>query len=108
MTQFDERERGFEAKFVHDEDILFRAEALAVRRIAHWAAALLGHVGATAETYAEGALRAHLDRPGGDALIQRLAEDLARHATLGEIRAQLQDLRQSARAELTAPVEAAS
>ncbi len=38
MTTFDERERGFEAKFAHDQDTRFLAAARRDKLFAHWAA----------------------------------------------------------------------
>ncbi len=38
MTTFDERERGFEAKFAHDQDLQFRLTARRDKLFAEWAA----------------------------------------------------------------------
>ena len=38
MTTFDERERAFENRFVHELELLFTASAIRNRRIANWAA----------------------------------------------------------------------
>src|SRR5690348_5444790 len=40
-TMFDERERGFEAKFAHDEELRFRVTARRDRLFAQWAAGML-------------------------------------------------------------------
>jgi len=42
MTSFDERENAFEAKFAHDSELQFKAEARRNKIVAHWAAGLLG------------------------------------------------------------------
>ena len=42
MTLFDERERGFEAKFAHEQDLQFRLVARRDKLFAAWAAAELG------------------------------------------------------------------
>ena len=52
MTTFDDRERGYEAKFAHDADLRFRAEARRNRLLGEWAAGLLGKMGDDARTYA--------------------------------------------------------
>ncbi|MDP2354695.1 MAG: ATPase inhibitor subunit zeta [Beijerinckiaceae bacterium] len=38
MSLFESRTRAFEAKFVHDEDVRFRARARRNRKLAAWAA----------------------------------------------------------------------
>ncbi len=42
MTTFDERERAFEAKFAHDEELRFLVIARRDRLFANWAAERLG------------------------------------------------------------------
>ena len=42
MTTFDERERAFETKFAHDEELRFLLIARRDRLFAHWAAEKLG------------------------------------------------------------------
>jgi hypothetical protein len=42
VTTFDERERAFEAKFAHDEELRFLVVARRDKLFAHWAAERLG------------------------------------------------------------------
>ena len=42
MTQFDDRERAFEAKFAHDEEMQFRITARRNRLLGQWAARQMG------------------------------------------------------------------
>ena len=51
MTTFDDRESGFEAKFAHDADMQFRAEARRDKLLGLWAASLLGKSGDAATEY---------------------------------------------------------
>ena len=44
MTTFDERENAFEAKFILDSELQFKAEARRNKLIGLWAADLLGIV----------------------------------------------------------------
>ena len=52
MTTFDERERAFEAKLAHDEELKFKASSRRDKRLGLWAAGKLGKTGAAAEGYA--------------------------------------------------------
>ena len=42
MTQFDDRERAFETKFAHDEEMKFRIIARRNRLLGEWAARQMG------------------------------------------------------------------
>jgi hypothetical protein len=53
MTTFDEREEGFERKFVQDEALRFKATARRNRLLGLWAAQKLGLTGTDAEAYAK-------------------------------------------------------
>ncbi len=45
MTTFEDREKGFERKFAHDEELKFRATARRNRLIGLWAAEKMGLTG---------------------------------------------------------------
>ena len=57
MTTFDKRENEFERKFVHDEELRFKAAARRNKMLGLWAADKLGLSGAGAETYANEVVR---------------------------------------------------
>ncbi|WP_298883166.1 DUF1476 domain-containing protein [uncultured Bradyrhizobium sp.] len=52
MTTFDKREQGFEAKFAHDEELMFKAAARSNKLLGLWAAGELGLSGDAAAGYA--------------------------------------------------------
>ena len=45
MTTFDDRENAFEAKYAHDSEMQFKAEARRNMLLGLWAAGLLGKSG---------------------------------------------------------------
>ena len=53
MTTFDKREEGFEKKFAHDEELLFKANARRNKLLGLWAAEKLGLSGDAANVYAK-------------------------------------------------------
>jgi hypothetical protein len=53
MTTFDKRERGFESKFVHDEELKFKALARRNNLLGIWAADHLGLRGEAAAAYGD-------------------------------------------------------
>ena len=75
MTTFDDRDKGFENKFAHDEELTFKATALANRMLAHWAAEKMGKTEAEAKAYAESLMNAHF---GNDGLEGQITDDLSK------------------------------
>lgn len=89
MSTFDNREQAFEAKFAHDADMQFRAEARANKLTGLWAAELLGKTGQDATDYAMTVVAADFEEAGHEDVVRKLAADLEGHATADEIRAKL-------------------
>ena len=77
MGTFDEREKAFEGKFAHDQEVQFAARARRNKLIGLWAAAKLGLSGAAAETYAKEVVAADLQHSGDGDVIAKLKADLA-------------------------------
>jgi hypothetical protein len=73
MTTFDDRERAYENKLVHDEELKFKATVRRNRRLGLWAAAKLGKSGAAADDYAAEIVAAEID--GNDAVFRKLRAD---------------------------------
>jgi len=64
MTEFDKREEGFEKKFVHEEELKFKATARRNHMVGLWAAEKLGLTGSDAEAYAKAAVLADIEGAG--------------------------------------------
>jgi hypothetical protein len=77
MTTFDKREQGFEAKFIHDEELRFKATARCNKMLGDWAAAQLGLTGDAAARYAEALVTANVEKQGLDDTLRKVATDLA-------------------------------
>jgi hypothetical protein len=77
MTTFNEREKAFEKKYEHDQDLKFKVSARKNKLLGLWAAGLMGKGGADAEAYAKEVVIADLDRPGDSDVIEKLVKDLA-------------------------------
>ena len=90
MTSFDERENAFEAKFAHDSELQFKAEARRNKIVAHWAAGLLGKTGDDLGAYVSEVIRADMEESGSEDVVRKLAADLTGYATQDEIRQQLE------------------
>jgi hypothetical protein len=78
MTTFDDRDKGFESKFAHDEELSFKATSLCNRMLGMWAAAKMGKTDAEAEHYARSIIEAGFADTTPSGLEARLIEDLAK------------------------------
>jgi hypothetical protein len=76
MTQFDDRERAFEAKFARDDEIQFRIIARRNRLLGEWAARQMGLTEAEAESYAKDVVRSDFEEAGEHDVIRKVMGDL--------------------------------
>ena len=93
MNSFEERQKGFEAQFMRDQELSFRVVARRNRLLGLWAARRLGlAAGAAAEAYAQTVVAADFQAPGDDDVIEKLRDDFAANGadvTETEVRAEL-------------------
>ena len=76
MTQFDDRERAFETKFAHDEQMNFRIIARRNRLLGEWAARKLGLSEEETAAYAKDVVRADFEEAGDEDVIRKVLGDL--------------------------------
>lgn len=76
MATFDEREKGFENKFTHDEEFKFKATARRNKLLGLWAADLLGLNEAEAQAYAQEVVKSDFERVGDDDVLEKVFGDL--------------------------------
>ena len=76
MTQFNDRERAFEAKFARDEEMQFRIIARRNRLLGEWAARLMGLSEVETEAYAKDVVRADFEEAGDEDVIRKVLGDL--------------------------------
>jgi hypothetical protein len=74
MTTFDDREKAFEDKYKHDEELRFRVEIRRNKLLGLWAAELLGRT--DPEAYAKEVISADFEEPGDADLVRKILDDL--------------------------------
>ena len=92
MTTFDDREHAFEAKFAHDEEMKFKAEARRNKLLGLWAAEMLGKSGDEADAYARDVIAADFAEAGDEDVYRKVANDLGDMASEETIRAKMAEL----------------
>ena len=73
MSTFNEREKGFEAKYKHDQEAQFKIQAIRNKLVGEWAASLIKPE--NEEIYVKEVRVSNLEKPGDDDLIDKLLSD---------------------------------
>ena len=77
MSTFDNREKAFENKFAHDQELKFKAEARRNKMLAEWAAGKLGITGDGVADYVKEVRRADFEEAGDDDVFRKVKADFA-------------------------------
>ena len=103
MSTFDDREKAFETKFAHDQEMAFRVVARRNRLVGQWAAAKMGLTPAETDAYAKSVVQADFEEAGDEDVIRKLLGDLIAagvDTSDEEVRAALADQMVEARRQL--------
>ena len=102
MTNFKDREKGYESKFAHDAELRFKAEARRNRLLGLWAAEKLGKTGDEADAYAKEVVRSDFEEAGDEDVYRKVAGDLGDKSNEDEIRTKMRELRVEADRQIEA------
>ncbi|BBU60852.1 hypothetical protein MSC49_07870 [Methylosinus sp. C49] len=103
MSIFDNREETFEKRYVHEQELQFRAEARRNRLFGLWAAEKLGKSGPEAEAYAEALVVAEASANADEQVFSTVKADFAAagvEQSDHQLRRTLDELLETARLEL--------
>jgi hypothetical protein len=95
MSGFDDRKKGQEAKFAHDAELRFKAEARRNRLLGLWAAEQMGMSEEHAKQYATEVVASDFAEAGDEDVFRKVAADLkAKGASVSEemLRKKMADL----------------
>ena len=73
MNSFNEREKGFEAKYQHDQEAQFKIRAIRNKFVGEWGASLIKPE--NEENYVKEVRLSALEKPGDDDIIDKLLSD---------------------------------
>ena len=76
MTSFKDREEAFENKYKHDEDLRFKTIARRNKLFGLWVAEQLGLQGEEAQQYARSVVKADMQMPGDQDVIDKVKKDV--------------------------------
>ena len=76
MSSFDEREKSFEKKFAHDEELQFKISARRNKYIGEWASKILGYNPNQEKEYIQSVIKADFAEAGDGDVFRKVKEDL--------------------------------
>lgn len=76
MATFDDREKQFEAKYTHDQELRFKVQARRNRLLGEWAGTEMGLAGDDLKAYARSVVESDFEKPGDDDVLQKVLSDL--------------------------------
>ena len=103
MSSFEDRQKGFEAKYAHDAEMQFKAEARRNKLLGLWAAEKMGLTGDAAEAYSKEVVAADFEEAGDEDVYRKVSGDLDAKSigvSEQEIRDQMVALMGEAKAQL--------
>src|SRR5215475_10512217 len=79
IEMFEDRERGYEAKWAHDEEMQFRIMAKRDAGLAAWAADLMHFSAGETADYVQSVINSGLARKKPDPVLEKIRADFAAH-----------------------------
>ena len=76
MSSFDERKKGFEKKFAHDEEKQFKINARKNKYLGEWASQILGYDEEKKNQYIQDVIKADFAEAGDEDVYRKLYGDL--------------------------------
>ena len=100
MSSFDEREKGFEKKFAHDEELQFKVSARRNKYIGEWASKILGYNSDQEKEYIQSVIKADFAEAGDEDVFRKIKTDLKDHNISDEdIRKKMDELNEKAKSD---------
>ena len=100
MSTFDEREKKFEKKFAHDEELQFKVSARRNKYIGQWVSQILGHNPDQEKEYIQSVIKADFEEAGDEDVFRKVKEDLKNHNIPDEdIRKKMNELNEKAKSD---------
>ena len=77
MSSFDNRKKGFEGKFAHDEETLFKINAKRNKLLGEWIADRLKKIDKDKEDYILEVIKSDMAEPGDKDVFRKVKNDLS-------------------------------
>ena len=100
MSSFDDREKSFEKKFTHNEELQFKISARRNKYLGQWVSQILGYDQEKEKEYIHSVIKADFAEPGDEDVFRKIQSDLKDHNISDEeIRKKMDELNEKAKSE---------
>ena len=100
MDSFKDREKNFEKKFAHDEELQFKANARRNKYLGQWVSQILSYDSEKEKEYIQSVIKADFEEAGDEDVFRKLKVDLKNYnITDEEIRKKMNELNEKAKTE---------
>ena len=102
MNKFDEREKSFEKKFAHDEELKFKVSARRNKYIGEWVSKELGYNSDQEKEYIQSVIKADFEEAGDEDVFRKIKKDLENKSiSEEEIRKKMNELNEKAKSDFS-------
>jgi len=100
MSSFEDREKSFEKKFAHDQELQFKVSARKNKYLGQWVSKILGYNEENEKEYIQSVIKADFQEAGDEDVFRKLKEDLKNHnISEKEIRNKMDELNEKAKSD---------
>lgn len=103
MSGLDDREKGFENKYAHDQELEFKAVVRRNKKLGLWAAEMMGLTGDDADAYSKEVIKSDFEEAGDEDVFRKVRGDFDKNGVEQsdhQIRRQMDELLEIARQEV--------
>ena len=79
MNKFNDREKSFENKFAHDQELQFKVTARRNKYLAEWVSKRLGKNDIETDNYIKELIKADFEEPGDQDIIRKIKKDFEKN-----------------------------
>ena len=100
MSSFEDREKSFEKKFAHDQELQFKVSARKNKYLGQWVSKILGYNEENEKEYIQTVIKADFQEAGDEDVFRKLKEDLKnQNISEEEIRNKMDELNEKAKSD---------
>ena len=100
MDSFDDRKKGFEKKFAHDEEKEFKISARRNKYLGEWGSKIMGYSEEQTKEYIQSVIKADFAEAGDEDVFRKIKSDLESfNISDDEIRSKMNEMNEKAKAD---------
>ena len=100
MDSFDDRKKGFEKKFAHDEEKEFNISARRNKYLGEWGSKIMGYSEEQTKDYIQSVIKADFAEAGDEDVFRKIKSDLESfNISDDEIRSKMNEMNEKAKAD---------